>query len=99
MPNTKPVTDSEPIVTYIKTKAKEVGQRKRISDRLNFKGLEGKELAEIGELKNAGAVAISDDGRPVVESGLMRRALEYAKMFDIAVISRHRETGDLPMAV
>ena len=62
MPNTKPVTDSEPIVTYIKTKAKE-------------------------------AVAISDDGRPVVESGLMRRALEYAKMFDIAVISHCEDLG------
>ena len=45
------------------------------------------------ELKNAGAVAISDDGRPVVESGLMRRALEYAKMFDIAVISHCEDLG------
>ena len=65
--NTKPVTDSEPIVTYIKTKAKEVGHVNVYPIGSISKGLEGKELAEIGELKNAGAVAISDDGRPVVE--------------------------------
>ena len=93
MPNTKPVTDSEPIVTYIKTKAKEVGHVNVYPIGSISKGLEGKELAEIGELKNAGAVAISDDGRPVVESGLMRRALEYAKMFDIAVISHCEDLG------
>jgi len=93
MPNTKPVTDSESIVTYIKTKAKEVGHVNVYPIGSISKGLEGKELAEIGELKNAGAVAISDDGRPVVESGLMRRALEYAKMFDIAVISHCEDLG------
>lgn len=93
MSNTKPVTDSEPIVTYIKTKAKEVGHVNVYPIGSISKGLEGKELAEIGELKNAGAVAISDDGRPVVESGLMRRALEYAKMFDIAVISHCEDLG------
>ena len=93
MPNTKPVTASEPIVTYIKTKAKEVGHVNVYPIGSISKGLEGKELAEIGELKNAGAVAISDDGRPVVESGLMRRALEYAKMFDIAVISHCEDLG------
>ena len=93
MRNTKPVTDSEPIVTYIKAKAKEVGHVNVYPIGSISKGLEGKELAEIGELKNAGAVAISDDGRPVVESGLMRRALEYAKMFDIAVISHCEDLG------
>jgi dihydroorotase len=50
-------------------------------------GLEGKELARIGELVGAGVVAISDDGRPVMDAGLMRRALEYVKIFDIPVIS------------
>ena len=92
-PNTKPLTDSEPIVTNIKTKRKEVGHVNVYPIGSISKGLEGKELAEIGELKNAGAVAISDDGRPVVESGLMRRALEYAKMFDIAVISHCEDLG------
>lgn len=87
MPNTKPVTDCEPIVSYIKTRAKEKGYVNVYPIGSISKGLEGKELSEIGELKHAGAVAISDDGRPVAESGLMKRALEYAKMFDMPVIS------------
>ncbi len=87
MPNTKPVIDNEAIVTYINSKAKEVGYVNVYPIGAISKGLKGEELAEIGELKFAGAVAISDDGRPVVESGLMRRAMEYADMFDMTVIS------------
>ncbi len=87
MPNTKPVVDSEAVVTYIKTKAKDVGYVNVFPIGAISKGLEGKELAEIGELKFAGAVAVSDDGRPVSDSGLMRRAMEYADMFDMTVIS------------
>lgn len=93
MPNTKPVIDCEPIVSYIKTKAKEVGHVNVYPVGSISKGLEGKELSEIGELKHAGAVAVSDDGRPVVESGLMRRALEYAQMFDMPVISHCEDLG------
>lgn len=93
MPNTKPVIDCEPIVTYIMAKAKEVGYVNVYPIGAISKGLEGKELAEIGELKFAGAVAISDDGRPVVESGLMRRAMEYADMFDMTVISHCEDLG------
>lgn len=93
MPNTKPVIDSEPMVTYITAKAKEVGYVNVYPIGAISKGLEGKELAEIGELKFAGAVAISDDGRPVVESGLMRRAMEYADMFDMTVISHCEDLG------
>ncbi len=87
MPNTKPVIDSAALVSYIKTRSEAVGYANVYPIGAISKGLEGKELAEIGELKFAGAVGVSDDGRPVVGSGLMRRALEYAKMFDIAVIS------------
>lgn len=87
MPNTSPVIDCEPIVSYIKTKAEKVGYANVFPIGSVSKGLNGKELSEIGELKNAGAVAVSDDGRPVADSGLMRRALEYAKMFDMPVIS------------
>lgn len=93
MPNTKPVIDNEAIVTYIKTKAKEVGYVNVYPIGAISKGLEGKELAEIGELKFAGAVAVSDDGRPVVESGIMRRAMEYADMFDMTVISHCEDLG------
>lgn len=87
MPNTDPVVDSEPIVTYIKTKAKEVGYVNVFPIGAVSKGLEGKELSQMGEMKFAGAVAVSDDGRPVTDSGLMRRAMEYADMFDMVVIS------------
>lgn len=87
MPNTSPVIDNEAVVTYVKTKAEKVGYVNVYPIGAISKGLEGKELAEIGELKFAGAVAISDDGRPVVSSGLMRRAMEYADMFDMTVIS------------
>lgn len=93
MPNTNPVIDNEAIVTYIRSKAKEVGYVNVYPIGAISKGLEGKELAEIGELKFAGAVAISDDGRPVVESGLMRRAMEYADMFDMTVISHCEDLG------
>ena len=87
MPNTKPVTDSEPIVTYIKTKAKEVGHVNVYPIGSISKGLEGKELAEIGELKNAGAVAISDDGRPVENAELMRQAIEKTNENGLIVTS------------
>jgi dihydroorotase len=57
-------------------------------------GLEGKALADIADMKEAGIVAISDDGRPVMNSGLMRRAFEYAKTFDLPVV-QHAEDLDL----
>ena len=87
MPNTKPAADNETVISYIINKAKEVGHVNVYPIGAVSKGLKGEELAEIGEMKFAGAVAISDDGRPVTESGLMRRAMEYADMFDMKVIS------------
>ncbi|MCC8169551.1 MAG: dihydroorotase, partial [Oscillospiraceae bacterium] len=93
MPNTNPVADSEAVITYIKSKAKEVGYVNVYPIGAISKGLQGKELAEIGEMKFAGAVAVSDDGKPVVESGLMRRAMEYADMFDMTVISHCEDIG------
>lgn len=95
MPNTKPVTDNAAVITFIKSRAKEAGYADVYPVGAVSKGLEGKELAEIGEMKFAGAVAVTDDGRPVSDSGLMRRAMEYANMFDIKVIS-HCE--DIPLA-
>lgn len=87
MPNTDPVVDNEAIVSYIVEKAKEVGYVNVYPIGAISKNLEGKELAEIGSMRFAGAVAVSDDGHPVEDSGLMRRALIYADMFDIPVIS------------
>lgn len=91
MPNTKPVIDNAQIVEYIKAKAASVGRVNVYPIGSISKGLKGEELAEIGELKFAGAVAVSDDGRPVENAGLMRRAMEYAEMFDTTVISHCEE--------
>ena len=87
MPNTKPVTDNQAVIKFIQQRAKEVGYANVYPIGAVSKNLEGKELAEIGEMKYAGAVAISDDGKPVYNSSLMRRAIQYADMFDIKVIS------------
>ncbi len=94
MPNTNPVADSESVIKYILNKAKQEGYVNVYPIGAISKGLKGDELAEIGELKFAGAVAISDDGKPVNSSSLMKKALQYASMFDMTVIS-HCEDLDL----
>lgn len=94
MPNTKPPIDSAALVQYVTNKGKDAGLINVLTSGCISKGQKGEELAEIGELKEAGAVAITDDGRPVESSSLMRKALEYAKMFDIPVMS-HSEDLDL----
>ena len=94
MPNTNPVADNEAVIKYIIQKAEQEGYVNVYPIGAISKGQRGEELAEIGELKFAGAVAISDDGNPVVSSSLMKKALQYASMFDIAVIS-HCEDLDL----
>jgi len=95
MPNTRPVNDSAAVTEFIRRRAREQGHCRVYPVGAISKGLEGKELAEFGELREAGAVAVSDDGRPVMDSLLMRRALEYAQAFDLVVIS-HAE--DLQLA-
>ena len=92
MPNTKPPIDSPEGVKYVFEKAKKTGIDV-FPIACVTKGMKGQELCDYDALKAAGVTAISDDGRPVVESGLMRRALEYAKMFDIAVISHCEDLG------
>ena len=87
MPNTDPVNDNAAITAYILKKAQEANTARVYPVAAISKGLEGKGLCEYGELKDAGAVALSDDGRPVMNSQLMRRALEYAKGFGMLVIS------------
>lgn len=94
MPNTNPVTDNEAVIKYILNKAKQEGCVNVFPIGAITKGQKGEELAEIGEMKFAGAVAVSDDGRPVKSASLMKKALQYASMFDIAVIS-HCEDMDL----
>ncbi len=83
MPNTNPTTDNKVVVTYIKARAKEVDLCKIHPIGAITKGLKGEEMAGIGSMKKAGAVAISDDGVTVKNARLMRLAMEYAKGFDI----------------
>ncbi len=87
MPNTNPVVDSAAMVGFIKSRAAKVGKVNVYPIGTISKKQAGEELSEIGELKFAGAVAVSDDGKPVESASLMRRALQYANMFDMTVIS------------
>lgn len=87
MPNTKPVNDNKSITEYILQKAQEAGLATVYPIGAISKGLQGETLAEFGDMKSAGIVAVTDDGRPVMNGELMRRALEYARNFDLPVIS------------
>jgi dihydroorotase len=86
MPNTQPVNDNESVTDFILTKAQEAGTARVFPIGAITKKSAGEELAEIGELVGAGCVAISDDGRPVMNSLVMRRAMEYAKAFGVPVV-------------
>ena len=87
MPNTSPVTDSEIMVEYIKMKAARDGVVNVLPIGAITKGQSGEELANIGQMANAGACAISEDGKSVLSSGLLKTAMKYAKMFNIPVLS------------
>lgn len=95
MPNTKPVTDNAYIVKYIKDRAAEADHCKVFPIGAITKGLEGKELAEMGKMKSAGIIAVSDDGNPVESGNVMRLALEYAQDFGLLVISHCEERSML----
>jgi dihydroorotase len=86
MPNTQPVNDNEAITKFMLTKGHEAGKARVFPIGAITKNSDGEELANIGELVGAGCVAISDDGRPVMNSLVMRRALEYAKAFGVPVV-------------
>lgn len=88
MPNTNPVNDSAQVCRFIIDQARSCGAGVKVYPVGAISvGLAGRELAEYGELKSAGAVAFSDDGNPVTNGQLMRRALEYAKGMGLPVIS------------
>jgi dihydroorotase len=87
MANTNPVNDRAAVTEYILEKARAVGLANVFPIGAVSVGLAGERLAEIGELKQAGVVGVSDDGKCVMNSQLMRRALEYAGMFGLPVIS------------
>lgn len=86
MPNTKPPIDNSALVQYVKSKASKAGKIKLLPIGCVSKGQEGKEIAEMGDMAQAGAVAFSDDGKPIADSALMRKAMVYASMFDKVII-------------
>ena len=94
MPNTNPIMDNKVVVSYVKHKAQEVGLCKVHPIGAITKGEKGEQLADIGEMKKAGAVAISDDGVSVKNSRLMRLAMEYASGFNVKCLC-HCEDKDL----
>lgn len=86
MPNTSPPNDNRAITELIVRRAREAGLVRVYPVGAITQGLKGELLSEMGELKDAGCVAVSDDGRPVMSAELMRRALEYARGFGLVVI-------------
>lgn len=93
MPNTDPVNDNPAVTRFVIEQA----QRAQLANVFPIgsitKGCEGKELSEMGEMKSAGIVAISDDGHPVPTAGIMRRAMEYARGFDLTVVDHCQDVS------
>ncbi|MDO9515644.1 MAG: amidohydrolase family protein, partial [Syntrophales bacterium] len=91
MANTDPVNDTRSVTEFILKEARLTALAQVYPVAAISKGQAGGSLTEFGDLKSAGAVAFSDDGNPVADSGLMRHALEYASAFDMPVISHCEE--------
>jgi len=94
MPNTNPVNDNASVTDFILKRTMEKGFCDVFPVGAITKGQKGEELAEFGMMYEAGCIAFSDDGRPVMDSLIMRRALEYSKIFNVPVIS-HAEDSSL----
>ena len=91
MPNTDPVADNQGVVGFIVRQAQRAGKARVYPIGAISVGQMGQQLAEFGEMVGAGAVAVSDDGKPVMSSHLMRTALEYARVFGIPVADHCEE--------
>ncbi len=94
MPNTSPVNDSRSVTELILSQARKTGLVNVLPIGAITRGLKGETLSDMGELKKSGCIGYSDDGKPVMDSELMRRALEYSRMFDLPCI-QHSEILDL----
>jgi dihydroorotase len=94
MPNTKPTLDNEAQIEFILRQAQRVGLCSVLPIGAITKGREGRELAEIGSMLQRGAIALSDDGVGIADASVMRKALQYSKMFD-ACIMQHCEEPTL----
>lgn len=86
MPNTKPINDNSSVTSFMLEQARKANLANVFPIGAITQGSKGEQLAEIGEMKTAGIVAISDDGKPVLDSGIMRRAMEYAADFNLPVV-------------
>jgi dihydroorotase len=93
MPNTQPVNDDQSVTEFITAQARRKSPVRVYTIGAITKGLKGEELSEIGELVRLGCVAISDDGLPVASGFMMRKALEYARMFGIPVINHAQDAS------
>ncbi len=94
MPNTDPVNDNRPVTEHMIKEATRHGYARVWPIGAVSVGQMGEQLAEIGDMVDAGAVAVTDDGHPVYDAELMRRVLEYSRHYDVAVI-QHAEDKDL----
>jgi dihydroorotase len=93
MPNTKPVNDNTSVTELMLARAAAAGAARLYPTGAISKGQNGEELAEFGELKTAGCVALTDDGKPVMSVALMRRALEYARAFKLVLAVHEEDMG------
>jgi len=93
MPNTNPVIDTAAVVRFIKERAEKTGVVNVLPIGAITKKQEGQELTEMAELITAGCIAVSDDGKPVTRSDIMRYALDYAKMWNLPVLSHCEEVS------
>ncbi|MDH5490523.1 MAG: amidohydrolase family protein, partial [Myxococcales bacterium] len=85
MANTRPVNDTRAITEAMLARAKAIGGTRLFPFGALTRGLRGAELTEMADLKEAGAIGVSDDGRCVMNAAVMRRAMEYARTFDLLV--------------
>lgn len=93
MANTDPVTDEAALIDYVLEKAKEAGHCTVHPAGACTKGLKGESLAEMGDMVAHGAVAFTDDGRGIQNAGMMRRVMDYAKMFNKVIMSHCQDEG------
>ncbi|PYS72761.1 MAG: dihydroorotase, partial [Acidobacteria bacterium] len=93
MPNTDPINDNPAVTRFMIEKGRAAQMANVFPIGAVTKGSGGKELAEMGEMKSAGIVAVSDDGRPVPNASMMRRAMEYARGFDLTVVDHCQDSS------
>src|SRR6266853_2303688 len=86
MPNTKPVCDSAALARFVAARGREAGFARVVPAGAITRGSLGEQLADMAARKDAGGICVSDDGRPVMSAGVMRRALEYARDLDLPVM-------------